>query len=102
VTTPNVDTPDARSRHRKSCQQAVISRLQDPASREAAAQMLAEIWTQNEEPAPKRSREQQTQALDRRKLEYNSGEDFFNDDLLSSTRTAAQSPHQKWLDESSD
>lgn len=102
VTTPNVDTPDARSRHRKSCQQAVISRLQDPASRDAAAQMLSEIWTQNEEPVSKRSREQQTQALDRRKLDYNSGEDFFNDELLSSTRTAAQSPDQKWLDVLSD
>jgi len=112
MTAPNVDTPDARSRHRKSCQQAVINRLQDPTDRDAAAQMLADTWSTHVDsnPASKRlhdpnGRDCASQMLADtwsihvesntaskrsrdhtpqapRRIEFDNGDDFFNADGL--------------------
>ena len=85
VISPNADTPDARSRHRKSCQQAAINRLQDPIHRDAVAQMLAETWSIHidSNPASKRSRDQTPPAA--RKIEFNAGDDFFSVEFMNST-----------------
>ncbi len=90
MTAPNVDTPDARSRHRKSCQQAVINRLRDPNDRDAAAQMLAETWSihVDSNSAFKRSREPTPTAA--RKIEFHEGDDYFSAEFLNST--GAHSP----------
>jgi hypothetical protein len=87
VTSPN-DTPDARSRHRKSCQKAVINRLQDPNDRDAAAQMLADIWCIHEDshPASKRSRDSTPLAVTTpRRIQFNVGDQFLPEHLLGST-----------------
>jgi hypothetical protein len=83
VTSPNVDTPDARSRHRKSCQQAVINRLQDPSEHDAAAQMLADTWSQNADPTSKRSRDHTPPAA--RKIDFKAGDGYFNAGYFNSS-----------------
>jgi hypothetical protein len=88
VTSPNVDTPDARSRHRKSCQQAVINRLLDPNDHVAAAQMLADTWCIHADsvPASKRSRDSTPPAVAAaRRIQFNAGDEFLNADLLVSS-----------------
>ena len=87
VTSPNVDTPDARSRHRKSCQQAVINRLLNPNDRDAAAQMLADTWSihVDRDQASKRSRDGTPPAATAaRRIQFNAGDEFFHPDLLES------------------
>jgi hypothetical protein len=69
LATSDSDTPDARSRHRKSCQVSVIGLLRDPVSHDAAAQMLAATWNtaniEESSPLSKRIREE-TLTLPRR------------------------------------